>query len=426
MLENRLEMRQTQRLSLQLQTAIRLLSSNLEDLNSEFQKAATHNPSLEIIPPQKNPQEFNVLFRPRNRSPKGSSIPEGYEPAAQQTALDDLMQQLRLCRLDDATQRTARQMLHLLTPHGYFPQELDVFATEAGVSEEIARSALAAIQSLEPAGVGARSVEECLELQLQAKSGVDALCCELVRHYLPDIANGSYRQIARKTGVSEARVRTCVEVIRRLTPFPCSLDQGDVHYILPEFSVETDDSGQLTVIFHNDYFPSLRMDESFVRLSEGLTGEELAFAQRLKAEATRIIQASELRQTTMQRLADIIVREQRAFFLHRYSVLPLRVDDVAREMGVHETTIYRAVQGKYLYCSRGLLPLNYFFPKEVSGGTSTTRVKELIAEYCRVNEKVSDRAIAEMLEERDITISRRTVAKYRAQMDIESSFHRDK
>lgn len=420
--ENRLEMQQTQRLSQQLQAAIHLLSCDLCELTSEFQTAATHNPALEVVPPQKSRQEFDTLFRPQGK--KGNRGLESFDVAAPETELEDLMQQLRLCRLDEETQRVAMQMLHLLTSRGYFPQELDVFAAEAGVSEQVAGRALAAIQTLEPAGVGARSVEECLELQLRARPGVDELCHELVKNHLQDIARGNFRQIARKTGASEPRVRACVEVIRKLTPFPCSLDAGDVRYIVPEFSVETDENGKLTVIFHSKYFPTLRMDAHFVRLSEGLEGEELAFAQRMKAAASRMIQAAELRQSTMERLAGIIVREQQAFFQHRYSVLPLRIDDVAREMGVHETTVYRAVQGKYLYCSRGLLPLNYFFPKEVPGGTSTARVKELIAEYCRVHEKVSDRAIAEMLEQRGITISRRTVAKYRAQMDIDSSFYR--
>lgn len=422
--ENRLEMRQTQSLSQQLQKAIYLLSCDLEELTSEYQKAATQNPALEIVPPQKSRQEFDVRFRSQGKSLKRASGLEGVEPAAPETEFEDLMWQLRLCRLDESTQRVAMQMLHLLTPRGYFPQKLDAFAAEAGISREAASRALTAIQSLEPAGVGARNVEECLTLQLRDKTGVDELCYELVRSCLPDIAKGKFRQIARKTGASEVRVRACAEVIRSLTPFPCSLDQEDVHYILPEFSVETDDNGQTILIFHNEYFPSLRMDEHFVRLAEGLEGEELAFAQRMKAEASRMIQAAELRYTTMQRLAGIIVREQYAFFQHRDSVLPLRVADVAREMGVHETTIYRAVQGKYLYCSRGLLPLNYFFPKEVSSGTSTARVKELIAEHCRINQKISDRAIAEMLKQRGITISRRTVAKYRTQMDIDSSFHR--
>ena len=112
------------------------------------------------------------------------------------------------------------------------------------------------------------------------------------------------------------------------------------------------------------------------------------------------------------------------FFLGQYSLVPLRVDDAAAEIGVHETTVYRAIQGKYLTCARGTYPLNHFFQKEIAGGTSAARVKEIIRELCAENGRMSDRAIAEALEKQGISLSRRTVAKYRSQMDIDSSFRR--
>ena len=98
--------------------------------------------------------------------------------------------------------------------------------------------------------------------------------------------------------------------------------------------------------------------------------------------------------------------------------------NAAREIGVHETTIYRALQGKYLCCAQGVFPLSYFFQKEVSGGVSTARTKEMIREICCGTGRLSDREIAEALEQRGVQLSRRTVAKYRAQMKIDSSFRR--
>ena len=193
---------------------------------------------------------------------------------------------------------------------------------------------------------------------------------------------------------------------------------------MPEFSVEADANGQLTILFHNDYYPSFRPDDTFRRLSETLEGEELAFARRMQASASQLIRAAEMRQSTMEKVARIITREQSAFFLGQYSLLPLRIEDAAREIGVHETTVYRALQGKYLYCARGTFPLAHFFQKEVSGGVSTARVKEIILDICRGSDKLSDRAIAEELEKRGVKLSRRTVAKYRAQMNIDSSFRR--
>lgn len=422
-MENRLEVKQVQKLSQNLQTAIHLLSLDLDGLSAEIQKAVQENPALEYVPPQKSAQDYSLMVKTRYRG--GRADAADYEPAdTTDTVMEDLVSQLHLSRLDEATTRAAERMLQMLSPRGYFTEDLDEFAAEARISPETARKALAAVQALEPPGIGARTVEECLELQLRERPDVDPLCYDLIRQHLLEIGKGNIRRIARETGATLAHVQQCVEVIRSLTPAPCSLSAGTVQYIMPEFSVEPGADGQLSILFHNDYFPALRADENFSRLAETLTGEEQAFARKMQAAASKLIQAVDLRQTTMEKIAHFIVREQRAFFLGQYSLLPLRIEAAAEEIGVHETTVYRALQNKYLYCPRGTFPLSHFFQKEVSGGTSTARVKELIREICRENEKISDRAITEELQARGIKLSRRTVAKYRAEMNIDSSFYR--
>lgn len=406
-----------------MQTVLHMLSMDLDDLSETMQKAVQENPALEFLPPKKSAHDYAMQVKAHYRVGRGGEYSRP-DVAAPVSTVDELEQQLRLAGLDGETRRTATKMLRLLSPRGYFTQELDEFAVEAGVSLSTAYRALDALQALEPAGIGARTVEECLALQLREKPDADPLCYDLIRMHLLDIGKGAFRQIARETGAPMSRVLACVDVIRRLTPSPCSLSTEAVHYIMPEFSVEADADSKLTIVFHNDYYPTIRQDENFARLTNTLTGEELAFAKRMQASASQLIRATQMRQSTMEKVAGIICREQRAFFLGEYSLLPLRIEDAAREIGVHETTIYRALQGKYLYCARGTFPLNHFFQKEVSSGISTARVKEIILEICRENGKTSDRAIAEELEKRGIRLSRRTVAKYRAQMNIDSSFRR--
>lgn len=423
MTENRLEVQQTQKLSQSLQTVITLLSLDLDGLSDSMLKAVQENPALEYVPPQKSAQDYALHVKARFRGGRGDYRNPDVASSAD-TAMEDLEQQLRMCGLDAPTARVAEVMLHMLSPRGYFTQELDAFAAEAGLPIGVVRNALEAIQMLEPAGVGARTVEECLTLQLQARPGVDPLCYDLVRIHLLDIGKGNLRQIAKETGATMAHVKACVDVIRGLNPIPCSLHNETVQYIMPEFSVEAGTDGALSIQFHNDFYPSFRQDENFGKLAEMLDGEALAYARRMQASANQLIHAIEMRQTTMEKVARIIVREQRAFFLGQYSLVPLRIDDAAREIGVHETTVYRALQNKYLYCARGIFPLSFFFQKDVSGGTSTVRIKELIRELCRENGKMSDRAIAEALEKRGISLSRRTVAKYRSRMEIDSSFRR--
>lgn len=420
--QNRLEIQQTQKLSQSMQTVIGLLSMDLDDLSEHLQKAVEENPALEYVPPKKSTVDATMRVRTGNAAQPGE--PRTLDVPAPENTLSDMEQQLRLSGLDDAARSAAVRLLHALSPRGYLTQRLEEFAIEAGIPLDLAQRALDAVQALEPAGVGARSVEECLCLQLREKPNADPLCYDLIRMHLPDIGKGAFRQIAKETGVSMARVLACVEVIRSLTPAPCSLSTEAVQYIMPEFSVVEEEGGTLSIVFHNDYYPSIRQDESFLRLSATLEGDELAFARRAQASAAQLIRALEMRQSTMEKVAQMIVREQRAFFLGQYSLLPLSIEDAAREIGVHSTTIYRTLSGKYLYCAQGMFPLNHFFQKEISGGVSAARVKEMIQEICREGGKCSDRAIAEALERRGVHLSRRTVAKYRAQMNIDSSFRR--
>jgi len=425
MTETRLEVQQTQKLSQGLQTIIHLLSLDLNELSEYMFKAVQENPALEYVPPRKSPQDYAMQVRTRYSGGRRSAEETDLELAASpETDIEDLEQQLRLSRLDADTVHLARHILHLLSSRGYFTEDLDAFAVENGVSPEMAQRALEAVQSLEPAGIGARSVEECLELQLRSRQSVDPLCYDLIRLHLLDIGKGDLRRIARETGAAMERIRHCVDTIRRLSPAPCSLHSEAVQYIMPEFSVEADSEGKLTILFHNDYYPTFRSDANFQRLSETLTGEEAAYARRMLSSATQMIRAVEMRQSTMEKIAGIIVREQHAYFLGQYSLIPLRIDETAKELGIHEATVYRAIQGKYLYCSRGTFPLSYFFQKSLSGGVSTARVKEIIREICQSDDRLSDRAITEELQKRGITLSRRTVAKYRSQLEISSSFTR--
>lgn len=422
MVQNRLELQQTQKLSQSLQTAIHLLSLDLDGLSDYMQKLIQENPALEYLPPQKSAQDYALLVRTRYHS--GQSDYRGELPAAAETTLEGLEQQLRLASFPPDVTAAALHLLHLLSPRGYFTQQTEEFARDAGIPLATAQRALEAVQSLEPAGIGARSLEECLSLQLRARADADPLCYDLVRFHLMDIARGNLRRIAKETGATAAHVRQCVETVRGLTPIPCSLSEKTAPYIMPEFSVEADDAGELVIQFHNDYYPTFRQDANFRLLSDTLSGDEQAYARKMLNAAAQLIRAAELRQSTMEKVARFIVSRQRAFFLGQYSLLPLRIDEAAQAIGVHETTVYRAIQNKYLYCSRGTFPLSHFFQRELPGGTSAARAKELIRELCRENPRLSDREIADALEGRGVSLSRRTVNKYRGQMEIDSSFRR--
>ena len=423
MSENRLELLQTQKLSPGLQTAIRLLTMDMDTLSAEIRKAVEENPALEYVPPRKSAMDYAMEVRTHFRMGRSddvfSDIPA--PPESEETLLE---RQLDEAELPPDVRRTAVWMVHLLSPRGYFLQSLKEFSEETGIDPSVCRAALDAVQSLEPAGVGAATVPECLCLQLRARGCEDEICYLLAREYLPEIGKGNLRRIAEKIGEPIRRVTECVEVIRSLSPVPCYMHEDAVQYIMPEFSVLAESGGLLTIRFHNDYYPTIRPDASFAALSRMLEGDELAGVKKMMVNAERMIRAVEMRQRTMEKIADIIVREQRAFFLGQYHLQPLSVEEVARQIDLHASTVYRAVQGKFLDCDRGTFPLNYFFQRDISGGVSRARIQEIIREICTESAAVSDREIMERLKARGISISRRTVAKYRAEMDISSSFTR--
>lgn len=419
----RLDLQQAQKLSQGLQTALRLLALDLDELSAEMNRAVMENPALEFVPPKRSPREYAVALRARWGAGRFEGLREEI-PSPRSACLEDLEHQLAVGGLAPDVEKAARQMLHLLSSRGYFLQEPEEFARDAGIPEETACGALAAVQALEPAGVGARDVRECLLLQLKALPEADPLCALLVKEHLPAIGRGAEREIAKALKTPLPRVRACVETIRGLTPVPCSLSEEIPVYILPEFTVEAGAGGALQILFHNDYYPEIRQDPSFIRLSETLSGEEAAFARKMTLSAGTLIHAVELRRSTMEKVARIITREQESFFLGSSQPVPLHIQDAAAEIGVHETTVYRAIQNKYLDCARGTFPLNFFFQREVAAGVSAEKAKERVREICREKAGVSDRVIAELLEAEGMKLSRRTVAKYRAQMEISSSFAR--
>ena len=430
MTEHRLTLRTetAQKLNENLQLAVRLLQMNEEALAAYALQMAQENPALEYASPKRSPRELAVLLqsgfsRRRGRVDDDDSFPILNVP--QTVSMEEqLKMQLRLTVSEEAVLAAGLRVIERLNAQGYFTDDLAVFAAEENIPLAQAKQALHAVQALEPCGVGARDLVECLTLQLDRRGERDELCYELARVHLLDIAKRGYTQIARQTGATLAHVKRCVEIVRSLTPKPCSLTAETVRYITPDFSVEKDENRALRLVFHNDFYPSLRCDPGFDALAAQLSGEERAYAQRMLHSAQQLIQAVELRQMTIEKVARIILREQEGFFLGESSLLPLRCDDVARELNVHLSTVYRALQGKYLYCSRGTFPLSTFFQRAYGGDVSKERVCELIRDLCAARPGDTDQAIADALQKRGVPLSRRTVAKYRAEMGISSSHTR--
>lgn len=421
MSETTIELRQTPKLSPEVQTAIRLLTLSSAELSDELNTLAQENPALETVMPKKPISEIAVFYRGSNRSGEASAE----DMVTVESPRVKYARELRFMLRDKALYRRAVHLLELLRPNGMLEVPLEDFALEEGISMEQALQSLEAVQSLEPAGIGARSVSECLQLQLKALPEADDLCIRIAGEYLPLLAEGRTALIARRLGVSQSRVLACRDTILKLNPNPVDLDEAAPETIIPEFSVEAADNGETEILFYHDYYPTLRPDEAFRRLAKELEGEEKRFAGKEIRQADAILNAIALRQNTMRRIACFIAERQRPFLLEGGALLPVRVSFAAQKLGLHASTVYRAIQGKYLACGRGVFPLSLMFQREITG-FSVAQVQAGIRRLCAENPTLSDSGIAEKLAETGITVSRRTVAKYRSAMGLPSSFRRGK
>lgn len=301
-----------------------------------------------------------------------------------------------------------------------------------GATLEQLRRALLLVQTLEPVGVGARDLQECLLLQLsvEQQSGMDVeLEIQLVRHFLRDIEKNRLPQIAKKIGRSIEETKAAIENISHLNPRPGSLI-GDrvVPGINPDVIVEVGDHGQVIVSMADGNTPSMYISKAYQRMARDRATDREArkFLKRNILSAQWLMSAVEQRRQTIRRVAEEIFSVQQDFLEHGIeSLKPLPMAEVAEKVGVHVATISRAVSGKYAQTPQGIVPLRMFF----SGGTTTesgedvswdavkAKLKELISQEDKAN-PFNDDQLVEEIKKSGIDIARRTVAKYRNALNI--------
>jgi RNA polymerase sigma-54 factor len=303
-----------------------------------------------------------------------------------------------------------------------------------GCSEETVVQALSLVQSLEPAGIAARNLSECLCLQLHRMDNVDPLAIRIARDYLDALARSRYAFLAKELKVSQNQVRAACEHIRTLKPKPGTgfATRDDIVYITPDVNVvKVQDHFE---IYTDDYcFPSITLNSYYrdiVNVTDNCDVRD--YLVNKMHQAQWVIKSIEQRRSTLVACAECIVQLQEEFFRQRGGhLVPMTLADVARRLDVHESTVSRAIRDKYLRCSKGVFPLSHFFSRGLGKRTSqpgadelctsADAVKALISELVAGEDKkqpLSDQKLCERLGERSADISRRTVAKYREELCI--------
>jgi len=341
---------------------------------------------------------------------------------------ETLLTQVRESALPEDQWPIAEMLIGNIDEYGYLKASIEELAGSTGVLQEKILAVLKVIQTFDPAGVGARDLRECLLLQLERSGQKSTLEYRIVDEFMDALGKRRIPEIARGTGQSVDDVQAALERIARLEPRPgrAFLPDND-QYILPEVFVQKvgDD---FSVTTNNEHIPHLRISNTYKDLmSQRENSAEVRNYIREKIRAGKfLIKSLHQRQQTILNIAKEIVRRQREFMEKGVAFLkPLTMVQVAEVVGVHETTVSRAVSGKYMQTPQGLFEMKYFFTAGIqtaSGdGLSNTSVKDMIADIFKKEDPtkpLSDQEVVKMLQERGIVIARRTVAKYRTELNI--------
>jgi RNA polymerase sigma-54 factor len=341
---------------------------------------------------------------------------------------ETLLEQVRESALPEEQWPVAEMLIGNIDEYGYLKATTEELAGSTGLPAEKIGEVLKVIQSFEPAGVGARDLRECLLLQLERAGQQSSLEFRIVSEFMDALGKRRIPEIARGTGQSVDDVQEALERIARLEPRPgrAFLPDND-QYILPEVFVQRS-SGEFAVTTNNEHIPHLRISNTYKDLmAQRENSAEVRNYIREKIRAGKfLIKSLHQRQQTILNIAKEIVHRQREFMDKGVAFLkPLTMVQVAEVVGVHETTVSRAVSGKYMQTPQGIFEMKYFFTAGIqtaSGdGLSNTSVKDMIAEIFKkedTTKPLSDQEVVRMLQEKGIVIARRTVAKYRTELNI--------
>jgi RNA polymerase sigma-54 factor len=347
-----------------------------------------------------------------------------------------LLDQLAMLTLSDPVRHAAQAVVGSLDDDGFLKSSEEEIAQIAGVRPVDAREAVAVVQQLDPPGVGARDVKEALRLQMAYLGIDDPVLAAIIEGHMDDVAANHFRKIARELKVDEDRVREAVEVLKTLNPRPAGAFSSGASpgYVVPDVTLRKFGEEWL-IISNNEAIPVLKVSPrylSMMRSGSNVDDETRRYLRDKIRSAQAFIRNVDRRKDTVSRIAQIILETQAEFFENGKGPLrPLRLEDVAVEMGVHLSTISRGVTGKYMSTPYGLFEIKHFF----SGGyrTSTgvdvasTTVKARIREMLKDEDAakpLSDQKLAELLAGEGVPVARRTVAKYREELGIEPSWAR--
>jgi RNA polymerase sigma-54 factor len=471
-MEQRQSLALQQVLSPQLQQSLLILQTPLLELRNLVQQEMETNPVLEELPEdsganERSEGEASADENFRDEFEKLASLDEEWRDymaqsassnfdgrrgskeadekrqflfdsiPVQETLQQNLIAQLNQTVLSADDRKAAELIIGNIDDDGFLQSTPEEMALNSGIPQNDFERGLGLIQTFYPAGVGARDLRECLLIQLQRQGKEHSLEYGIVAGHLDDLGRHRFPEIARRMAISVEDVQKAADNIARLNPRPGQVfAAAPQNYVLPDVIVEKVD-GEYQISFNNEQIPHLRISNLYkdIIASGNAQSSDVKDYIRDKIRSGKfLIRSIHQRQQTIMNIAQQIVSRQRDFLDHGTSHLkPMTMAEVAEAVGVHETTVSRAVSGKYMATPQGVFEMKYFFTGGYQTATgeslSNTSVKQAVLDLVKHESgsaPLSDHEIVEILSERGIPIARRTVAKYRSELNILPSHMRRK
>lgn len=471
-MEQRLQLKMAMKLVMtpNLQLAIKLLQLNKMELIEAVNKELQENPAFDLesvgSDPLTSSSEIGEMDKGQgietegmssydkvtmgevdwdsyfdNGADTGSYFSEKKEPVAFENILhrspslaEHLLWQLSLTKVTKEEQHLAVRIIGNLNDDGYLSSSLDEMAERYNTSLEKMEGVLKIIQEFDPVGVGARNLAECLLIQVrQAEFERNHLAEKIIQHHLHLLERNAYKEIAKLLNVDVQEVLDAVDFIRTLEPKPGrAFSTSITQYIQPDVYIQKVDD-EYRIILNDQGLPKLRINKLYQHYRNQNTDlETRQYVEQKFRNALWLIKSVEQRQRTIYKVAQSILKFQKNFFDYGiHELRPLVLRDVADDIGMHESTVSRVSTNKYMQTPQGIFEIKYFFHSGLSTlageDISSIRVKEIIKNYV-LNENpaspLSDRQIMELIQNQGITIARRTIAKYREELNIPPSNRR--
>ena len=455
-LDYRMKMTQEQKLILtqNMQQSIKLLQMSLHDLREYIDNEYSENPVLELNEevisyddPQIN-EEMNIEDKYDHKKIVDELYSDNYKDRSEKSysgedvsplnfiekkvsLKDYLQEQLVEVNIDQYMLTICKYIVESLDNRGYLEISIEELAEELNISKDVVGKALKVVQSLEPYGIGARNIKECLLIQSLKLNILDNIIEKIILNHLENVAENKYELVGKDLNISPREAQRYGDLIKKLEPKPSRgfYTGEEVNYIIPDAEIKNID-GEFFILMNESVLPRLMISKTYKDvLQNNEDSKTNDYVKDKINQALFLIKSIEQRKNTLHKVLECVISKQEEFFkFGKQYIKPLILKEVSEVIGVHDSTVSRAIKDKYVLTSYGTIKIKDLFASGISSNndddTSTIKIKNEIKKIINEENKgkpLSDQILSSMLADKDMNISRRTVAKYREELGIKAS-----